>query len=186
MSTPLPLLSVSDRKAAGHAKRASMSRSSHADYVPRPGRADPVAALKAQDADRIAALRPLRHARMAVDPFTFLRGGAAIMAADFGASPNTGIRVQLSGDCHLANFGAFAGFTGDAVFDLNDFDETLPGPFEWDIKRLAASFVVAGQAQGMPDKACRALARRAVHSFHREIATFAFLLFTRPRHASSS
>jgi uncharacterized protein (DUF2252 family) len=168
-----PLLTSADRKAAGHARRGALSRSAHADWTPPPGRADPVATLKAQDKDRIPALRPLRHARMAVDAFAFLRGAAAIMAADLGSMANTGISTQLSGDCHLANFGATAGVNGDALFDLNDFDETLPGPFEWDVKRLAASLAVAGRVQGLSDKACRALARRAVHSFRREIASFA-------------
>ncbi len=173
MDIARPLLSVADRKSAGHARRALMPRGVHAEWVPPPHRADPVAMIRAAEAGRIEALLPLRHARMATDAFAFLRGAAAIMAADFGAAGDSGLRTQLSGDAHLANFGARAGQLGDALFDVVDFDETLPGPFEWDVKRLAASLVVAGQVQGMQDKACRAVARRMVHAYRCEMMELA-------------
>ncbi len=168
-----PLRSVADRRAAGHALRSALSRSAHADGTPPAGRADPIAVLRAQEANRIADLWPLRHARMRADQFAFLRGAAAIMAADLGAMPATGLRVQACGDAHLANFGAFASSLGAPLFDVNDFDETLPAPFEWDVKRLATSLAVAGRVQGLGDKPCRALARRAAHAYRREMAQFA-------------
>ena len=173
MTTLPPLLTVADRKAAGHARRAVISRSGHADWAPAISRADPVALLKAADEGRIAALLPIRYGRMAADPFAFLRGAAPVIAADIGPRPQTGIRVQLGGDAHLANFGAMAGLAGEALFDVNDFDETIPGPFEWDLKRLAASLVVAGRVEDLSDKACRALARRAVQAYRREIQNLA-------------
>jgi uncharacterized protein (DUF2252 family) len=110
---------------------------------------------------------------MRVDPFAFLRGSAAIMAADLGTLPNSGLRVQACGDCHLMNFGAFASPEGTPVFDSNDFDETLHAPFEWDVKRLAASLAVAGRARGLPDKAARGLARRGVHAYRRHMIELA-------------
>lgn len=163
------LLSVEERRALGHAKRAALSRSAHAEWQAALNRDDPVDLLRAGEAGRLPSLLPLRYGRMAVDPFAFFRGAAAVMAADLGAMPNTGLRTQLCGDAHLANFGAMCGLSGEALFDVNDFDETLPGPFEWDIKRLAASMVVAGQVLDLSDKACRALARRATHAYRREI-----------------
>lgn len=171
LSSELPpaLLSVEDRRALGHARRGTLSRSAHAEWAPASDRADPVAQLRETEAGRLNALLPLRYGRMAVNPFAFFRGAAAVMAADLGAAPNTSLRTQLCGDAHLANFGAVSGLTGDALFDVNDFDETLPGPFEWDIKRLAASLVVAGRVQDLSDKSCRALARRAVHAYRREL-----------------
>jgi uncharacterized protein (DUF2252 family) len=168
-----PLLTLAERREAGHARRAVIARSAHADWAPAQSRVDPVAQLKATEQGRIPALLPLRYGRMAVDPFCFLRGAAAIMAADLGANPNTGLRVQLGGDAHINNFGAIVGVTGDALFDANDFDETIPGPFEWDLKRLAASLAVAGRVHDLSDKACRALARRAAQSYRHEIATLA-------------
>lgn len=173
MDIERPLRSVADRKSAGHARRALMSRSAHAVWTSPPLRSDPVAVILAAEAGRIEALLPLRHARMATDAFAFLRGAAAIMAADLGAGCDSGLRTQLSGDAHLANFGARAGQFGDALFDVVDFDETLPGPFEWDVKRLAASLVVAGQVRDLTDKACRALARRMVHAYRHEMMLLA-------------
>ena len=114
-------------------------------------RRDPVEILIEQGKSRIEELLPVRYARMKTDPFVFLRGAAAIMAADFASAPATGFRLQTCGDCHLANFGAYATPEGNPVFDINDFDETLPAPFEWDVKRLAASLVVAGRVAQMPD-----------------------------------
>ena len=169
----LPLLPLAERREAGHARRAAIARGAHADWTPAADRADPVGQLKAADRGRIAALLPLHYGRMAVDPFAFLRGAAAIMAADLGANPNTGVRVQLAGDSHLANFGAVSGLAGDALFDVNDFDETLPGPFEWDLKRLVASLAIAGRVHDLSDKTCRGLARRAVQSYRQEIGALA-------------
>ena len=170
MSDNPKLLSVADRKASGRARRARMPRGAHAEWTAPVGRRDPVATLVENGANRIAALLPLRYGRMSVDAFTFLRGAASIMAADLGSCPDSGIRAQLCGDAHIGNFGAFAGGDGVALYDVNDFDETLPGPFEWDVKRLAASLVVCGRVQGLADKALRALARRAVQAYRCEIA----------------
>jgi uncharacterized protein (DUF2252 family) len=173
MDTPRLLLSVADRRAAGHARRAVMSRRAHEHWQPPPQRADPIAVLTKAEAGRIPSLLPLRHGRMAVDAFAFFRGTAPIMAADLGALPDSGLYTQLSGDAHLANFGARAGQFGDPLFDVVDFDETLPGPFEWDLKRLAASLVVAGRVLGVADKACSGLARRMVQAYRREMAELA-------------
>ena len=117
----------------------------------------------------------MRYARMQTDPFTFLRGAAAMMAADLYSAPSTGLRVQSCGDCHLNNFGAYASPEGTPVFDINDFDETLPAPFEWDVKRLAASLAVAGRVAHMPDTDCRRLARLAARDYRRHMARLARL-----------
>ncbi len=123
-----------------------MPRSSHAEWAPVPDRADPTSLLTAQETTRVPDLVPLRHERMLASPFTFYRGAAVIMAADLAASPNTGLRVQACGDAHLSNFGGFAAPDRALTFDINDFDETNPGPFEWDVKRLAASFEIAARS----------------------------------------
>ncbi|GBQ29196.1 DUF2252 domain-containing protein [Gluconacetobacter sacchari] len=162
-----------DRHAGGRALRQSLPRGAHADWVPAPGRADPVAILERQGEGRIAALLPVRYQRMAASPFAFLRGAAAVMAADLAQTAWTGPRVQACGDCHLANFGAYASPEGAPVFDINDFDETLPAPFEWDIKRLAASLVLAGQEAGLSDGAARELAVRAARAYAAEMARLA-------------
>ncbi len=167
------LLPFADRRAAGHARRSRMSRSAHADWTAPAGRLDPIGILIAQNERRIPELVPLRHGRMRTDPFAFLRGAAAVMAADLATMPNTGLYVQCGGDAYLANFGAIAGRDEHGLFDINDFDETLPAPFEWDLKRLAASIVVAARVQSVPDKACRALARRAAHAYRREMEQLA-------------
>ncbi len=132
-------------RAAGRAARGALPRSAHAEWKPAPDRADPLAILAAQDATRVPELVPVRYGRMLASPFTFYRGAAAIMAADLGSQPDTGLRAQLCGDAHLSNFGAFQAPDRRLVFDINDFDETLPGPFEWDVKRLAASFEIGGR-----------------------------------------
>src|SRR5689334_17590832 len=152
---PRPALSVADREAKGRAARAAVPRSSHAAWAPPPDRSDPVSVLEAQEATRVPELVPLRHARMVASPFAFFRGAAAVMAADLAASPTSGIRVQACGDAHLVNFGGFESPERDMLFDINDFDETLPGPWEWDVKRLAASFVIAGQARSFDDQITR-------------------------------
>src|SRR4051812_21132905 len=145
-------LSPDERAASGKALRSETPRSSHAGWSPGRGRPDPVALLQEQDATRVQELVPIRHGRMSASPFAFFRGAAYVMASDLADTPTSGIRVQLCGDAHLANFGAFASPERDLVFDLNDFDETLPGPWEWDVKRLAASLAVAARANEFPSK----------------------------------
>ena len=140
-----------ERAAQGRAARSIATRSSHAGWKAPADRRDPVDVLQEQAAARVPELVPIRYGRMLVSPFTFYRGAAAVMAADLAHTPSTGLRVQLCGDAHLSNFGGFASPDRDLVFDINDFDETLPGPFEWDVKRLAASFAVAGRNRGFDD-----------------------------------
>ncbi|HEX4463091.1 MAG TPA: DUF2252 domain-containing protein [Solirubrobacterales bacterium] len=137
-----------ERTVAGKAARAKAPRSSHGEWKPAADRADPVGLLEGQATSRVGQLVPLRYARMLVSPFTFYRGAAAVMAADLAATPRSGFDVQLCGDAHLSNFGAYASPDRELVFDVNDFDETLPGPWEWDVMRLAASLSVAGRERG--------------------------------------
>jgi uncharacterized protein (DUF2252 family) len=141
--------SVRQREAQGKEARARTPRSSHAEWKAARGREDPVAILQAQAASRVPELVPIRYGRMRVSPFTFYRGAAAIMAADLAETPTSGLSVQLCGDAHLSNFGIFASPEREMLFDINDFDETLPGPWEWDVKRLAASMCVAGRDRGL-------------------------------------
>jgi uncharacterized protein (DUF2252 family) len=166
---PSELLPARERREAGQAIRARLPRGAHGVWSAPADRRDPVELLIAADAGRIPALLPLRYGRMQANPFAFLRGAAALMAADLGALPHTGIGVQACGDCHLANFGAYASPEGEPVFDINDFDETLPAPFEWDLKRLAASLAVAGRVRELSEKAQRALVRRASHAYRRHM-----------------
>jgi len=166
---------LDERRDIGIEWRRKVPLDAHAQWAPSPNRIDPVDVLIAQGRERIPELLPERYARMKADPFAFLRGAAAIMAADLAASPSTGLRVQACGDCHLANFGAYETPEGAPVFDVNDFDETLPAPFEWDVKRLAASLVVAGRVAKMPDAACRRLARAASKSYREQLAYLAGL-----------
>jgi len=133
--------------ADGKERRREVPRSRHGEWEP-PADRDPLATLAAQDRDRVPELVPIRYGRMLTSAFAFFRGGAAVMAADLAAHPHTGLRVQLCGDAHLSNFGVFAAPDRRLVFDCNDFDETLPGPFEWDVKRLAASVAIAGRERG--------------------------------------
>ncbi|HUB35684.1 MAG TPA: DUF2252 domain-containing protein [Solirubrobacteraceae bacterium] len=141
----VPHLSVAERVARGKAARAEVPRSSHGEFTPMAHRADPLELLGRQAASRVPELVPIRYGRMLVSPFTFYRGAAAIMAADLAATPRSGLQVQCCGDAHLSNFGVFASPERRLVFDLNDFDETLPGPWEWDVKRLASSMLIAAQ-----------------------------------------
>src|SRR6266404_2972073 len=136
------------RRAAGKELRNRVPPSSHAEWTPATDRPDPLSLLQEQNRSRLAHLVPLRYQRMLASPFTFLRGSAIVMAQDLAATPVTGIQVQICGDAHLSNFGIYATPERNQVFDVNDFDETLPGPWEWDIKRLAASIVVAGRNNG--------------------------------------
>src|SRR3954470_7237481 len=161
------------RSATGKAARAAVSRSSLAEWEPAPSRRDPVDVLEEQAQTRVPELVPIRSGRRLVSPFTFYRGAAALMAADLAGSPRTGLRVQLCGDAHLSNFGAFAAPDRRLTFSVNDFDETHPGPFEWDVKRLVASFAVAGRDRGF-DAAQRAAANRAaVRSYRTAMREFA-------------
>ncbi len=159
VDTPPP-----QREHDGRAVRAQMPRSALGQLRLAPDR-DPIAILERQATTRVPELVPIRYARMVAGHFPFLRGGPAIMAADLAATPNTGLTVQLCGDAHLSNFGVFASPERSLVFDLNDFDETLPGPFEWDVKRLVASIAVAARANGCPDDEAAAAARTAASAY---------------------
>jgi uncharacterized protein (DUF2252 family) len=156
----------------GRAARAATPRSAHANLPERSGR-DAVAIIIEQNAARVPELVPLRHARMAASPFTFYRGGAAVMAADLASTPVSGIDVQLCGDAHLSNFGFFASPERRMVFDVNDFDETLRGPWEWDVKRLAASVEVAGRDRGFPERDTRAAVVATVRQYRKAMRAFA-------------
>ncbi len=149
-SSTVPYLTVAERVARGRAARAEVPRSSHAAFEPPRDRADPIVLLERQAATRVSELVPIRYGRMLVSPFTFYRGAAMIMASDLVATPRSGLSVQCCGDAHLSNFGVFASPERRLVFDLNDFDETLPGPWEWDVKRLAVSMLVASLDNGFP------------------------------------
>lgn len=171
---PAPVLaSVEDRTALGRAARREVPRSGHADWGPPPGRPDPVEQLREQNEDRVPWLVPIRHARMQVSPFTFYRGAARIMAGDLVHTPSSGLEVQLGGDAHCSNFGAYASPERRLVFDANDFDETLRGPWEWDLKRLATSFTVAAQNLGFPPGVARSATTEVVKSYRKAITRFA-------------
>ena len=154
-----------DRIAAGHALRKDVPRDAHGDWQPAPDRPDPVEVLVAQGESRVAELLPIRYGRMAESQFGFFRGAAAGMAADLASTPSTGLTVQLCGDGHLVNFGGFATPERRLIFDVNDFDETLPGPWEWDLKRLGASFAVAARSKGLSDEVGRAAVLSMVSSY---------------------
>ena len=153
-----PPVGITARVAFGKNLRKQAPRASHAGWKPAANRPDPIALLQQQDAGRLQHLLPIKYGRMLASPFAFLRGSAVVMAADLAATPVTGLEVALCGDAHLSNFGLFATPERNLVFDINDFDETYPGPWEWDLKRLAASAVVAGRGNGFDDKTCRKLA----------------------------
>ena len=170
--TARPWVHPSERAEAGKAARVHIPRVSHAGFTPRPGR-DPIAILEAQEADRLPDLVPLRHERMAASPFAYYRGTPAVMAFDLADTPRTEIEVQASGDAHLSNFGLFASPERTLVFDANDFDETLPGPWEWDVKRLAASVVIAGRANGFSAARNREATMAAVRSYREWVARYA-------------
>ncbi|WP_030443531.1 DUF2252 domain-containing protein [Actinoplanes subtropicus] len=161
------------RAAAGRDVRKVLPPESHAEFAPAGERPDPVGILQAQDADRVPELVPIRHGRMSLSPFAFLRGSAAVMAADLAAAPHTGLTVQLCGDAHLMNFGLFGSPERRLVFDINDFDETWPGPWEWDVKRLAASLAVAGRANGYGRKVRRGIVLAMAGRYRLAMAEFA-------------
>jgi uncharacterized protein (DUF2252 family) len=169
-SVPQP--TVADRMAGGRAARRSAPRSSLGVLDLRPDR-DPIALLQAQDATRVPDLVPIRYGRMLASPLAFLRGGAAVMAHDLADAPSSGLLVQLCGDAHLLNFGGFATPERNLVFDVNDFDETAPGPFEWDVKRLAASLEVAGRERGLRRAERRRAVRDGVRSYREAMHGFA-------------
>ncbi|MFC9388718.1 DUF2252 domain-containing protein [Streptomyces venezuelae] len=169
MTTP------SERAARGKAARKRVSRSSHGRWIPSSQRPDPVDVLERQAVDRLPDLVPLRYGRMAVSPFAFLRGAAAVMAADLAAQRHTGLTVQLCGDAHLLNFGVYASPERALLFDVNDFDETHPGPFEWDVKRLAASVAVAALQNGSTKAKAHRAALAAVESYRTTVRRLAGL-----------
>ena len=165
--------SVEERRVRGKQLKATTPRSSHAKWQPAVDRPDPVALLEEQDATRETDLVPVRHGRMMVSPFTFYRGAAKIMAADLKGTPRAGLKVQLCGDAHLSNFGFFASPERKLVFDLNDFDETLPGPFEYDVKRMAASFAIAARNNGFSTADAREATLASVRAYRESMAEFA-------------
>jgi uncharacterized protein (DUF2252 family) len=165
LGKPRHLHTQAERMEVGRALRVTTPREAHAGWTAPADRPDPVDLLIASAEGRLPNLVPLRHGRMMATPFTFFRGAAAIMASDLSRTPSTGYQVQACGDCHLLNFGAFATPERRIIFDINDFDETFPAPFEWDLKRLAASFVIASRANGHAPEAQRNAARTAVRSY---------------------
>ena len=164
---------VSERTSAGKARRASCPRTTLARWEPSPNRSDPVLIIEQQGSVRVQALLPIRYERMSTSPFAFYRGTAAIMAADLAATDNSGLLTQLCGDAHLANFGLFASPERSVVFDVNDFDETCPGPFEWDVARLTTSVLLACQANGFAARQCEAITRLTVTTYRRAMSSYA-------------
>jgi uncharacterized protein (DUF2252 family) len=162
-----------ERSARGRGARAELPRSVHAAWEPGPRRRDPVDLLEEQAETRLPELVPIRYGRMLASPFTFFRGAAYLMAADLADGPRTGLHTQLCGDAHLSNFGIFAAPDRKRVFSINDFDETLPGPFEWDVKRLAASFAVAGRERGFSKTVRSSIVMAAVREYREAMARFA-------------
>ena len=165
--------SIDERRAAGKQTRERTPPSSHAGWRPAADRPDPVALLEAQNVTREPDLVPVRHGRMMVSPFTFYRGAAKIMAADLKDTPVAGLDAQLCGDAHLSNFGVFASPERRLLFDLNDFDETLPGPFEYDVKRMTASFMIAARNNGFSKADARAATQASVTAYREAMAAFA-------------
>src|SRR5271166_6715395 len=165
--------SLDERRAKGRQASDRTPPSSHSGWRPAADRPDPIALLEEQDLTREPDLVPVRHGRMAVSPFTFYRGTAKIMAADLEATPRSGLDVQLCGDAHLSNFGLFASPERTLLFDLNDFDETLPGPFEYDVKRMAASFTIAARNNGFTAAEGAATTLASVRAYREAMAEFA-------------
>jgi uncharacterized protein (DUF2252 family) len=172
-ASAVPHLSVAERVARGRAARAEVPRSSHATFEPAAHRPDPVQVLEQQAQTRVPELVPIRYGRMLVSPFTFYRGAAMIMAGDLAATPRSGLMVQCCGDAHLSNFGVFASPERRLVFDVNDFDETLPGPWEWDVKRLAASMLIAARDNDFPAKDRDQIVLDTVEEYRTAMAGFA-------------
>jgi uncharacterized protein (DUF2252 family) len=172
-TTKVPHLTVEQRIARGKAARAEVPRSSQAVFEPSDDRPDPIALLEEQAADRVPELVPIRYGRMLVSPFTFYRGAALIMAADLASTPTSGLRAQVCGDAHLSNFGVFGSPERRLMFDVNDFDETLPGPWEWDVKRLSASLEIAGRNNGFTDAERRSVVLAGARQYRTSMAEFA-------------
>ncbi|MFE3992070.1 DUF2252 domain-containing protein [Streptomyces goshikiensis] len=168
-----PRLPAKDRAAAGRAARARTPRSAHGDFEPSARRPDPVDVIERQSATRVQELIPIRYGRMAQSPFRFYRGAAAIMAGDLAGTPDSGIRVQLCGDAHLLNFRLLGSPERNLLFDINDFDETLPGPWEWDVKRLATSLVIAGRENGFSAQERAGVVRSGVSAYREQMRRFA-------------
>ena len=167
------LSSVTQREAAGREARKRAPRTVHRAWQPAADRPDPVELLRAQDENRMPDLVPIRWGRMSASPFAFYRGSAALMAADLAPLPRTDLTAQLCGDAHLANFGLYGSPERELLFDVNDFDETLPGPFEWDLKRLSTSFVLAARNNGFGEDVARLVALASVRSYREHMATYA-------------
>jgi uncharacterized protein (DUF2252 family) len=172
-AAPVDHLTVEERIELGKSVRGDVPRSTHAAWEPRRDRPSPVELLEEQARTRVPELVPIRYGRMLVSPFTFYRGAAYLMAADLSGMPRTSLHAQLCGDAHLSNFGVFAAPDRRLVFSINDFDETHPGPFEWDVKRLAASFAVAGRDRGFDDKEREQVNLEVGHSYREAIARYA-------------
>jgi uncharacterized protein (DUF2252 family) len=168
-------LSADERSARGKRARAEVPRSSHAVWEPPANRTSPVDLLERQAKTRVAELVPIRHGRMLVSPFTYYRGAALPMASDLATTPSSGLHAQICGDAHLSNFGVFGSPERHLFFDVNDFDETAPGPWEWDVKRLAASLEIAGRDNGSPEKDRKRIVRRAVRSYREMMREFAHM-----------
>jgi uncharacterized protein (DUF2252 family) len=166
-------LTVAERQELGRSKRDVLPRSSLGEYAPATDRPDPVGLLESQATSRIAELVPIRYGRMLASPFAFYRGAALIMASDLATSPHTSLEAQLCGDAHLSNFGLFASPERSLVFDINDFDETLPGPWEWDVKRLVASMAVAGRGNGFDAAGRERVVRAAAQGYRRQMNALA-------------
>ena len=165
--------SPAERREAGRALRHNVPRKSHATWTAPADRPDPIRLLEDSDQGRLPELLPIRYGRMRQSPFTFLRGAAAVMAADLASTPATGLRVQACGDCHIMNFGAFATPERNLIFDINDFDETLPAPWEWDLKRLTASIEVAGRSAQFKATARARAVRAAIRAYRERMAEYA-------------
>ncbi len=165
--------SLDEALEAGKALRGALPRSAHAPWKRPTDRPDPIQLLQRSDPDRMPELVPIRYGRMLQSPFAFFRGAAAVMASDLARTPATGLRVQACGDCHLMNFGGFATPERNVLFDINDFDETLPAPWEWDLKRLVASMVLASRANGHADKDGRDAAVAAARSYRKRLREYA-------------
>jgi uncharacterized protein (DUF2252 family) len=166
-------MNTRERMAAGKALREKYPRSSQAKWTPAANRPDPVDVLKSTEKGRLPQLLPIRYGRMKESPFGYYRGSAAIMAADLAGTATTGIRVQACGDCHISNFGGYASPERRLIFDINDFDETLPAPWEWDVKRLAASLVIARRQTGERERNCRDAARRVAKIYRKRMRDYA-------------
>lgn len=170
---PGPRPTPRERAARGRAARKRAPRSSHGDFEPAADRPDPIAVIEEQSATRLPELIPIRYGRMAESPFRFYRGAAAIMAGDLAGTPDSGLRAQLCGDAHLMNFRLLGSPERNLLFDINDFDETLPGPWEWDVKRLAVSLAIAGRENSFTDSERADIVRSAVRSYREQMSRFA-------------